>query len=76
MDFSIANNKEREYFKKDFSQMNELIKRIRQGLISGEKVVTEDLNLAGILDYDKFLTFTYITLFQAGHRPGCNSVYW
>ena len=66
MDFSIANNKEREYLKKDFSQMNELIKRIRQGLISGEKVVTEDLNLAEILDYDKFLTFTYITLFQAG----------
>lgn len=68
MNFSTINNSEREYFEKDFSQVNELINRIRQSLISGEKVITGDLNLNEIINFDKSLTFIYITLFQAGEK--------
>ncbi|MCM1338106.1 MAG: hypothetical protein NC191_00360, partial [Muribaculaceae bacterium] len=68
MDFSIENNKEREFFKRDFSQMDKLIKRIRLSLMSGEKLITENLYLAGILDFDKTKTFIYITLLQEGQK--------
>lgn len=68
MDFSTVNNKIREYFERDFSPVNELAKRIRQALITGEKITTKDLNLDGILDFDKKLTFLYLTLFQAGEK--------
>ena len=68
MDFSTVNNKIREYFERDFSPINELAKRIRQALITGEKITTKDLNLDGILDFDKKLTFLYLTLFQAGEK--------
>ena len=68
MDFSTVNNKTREYFEQDFSQVLELTNRIRQALKNGDKVETKDLNIGGILDFDKNLTFLYITLFQAGEK--------
>jgi len=69
MDFERENNKEREYFKKDFSAIKELLQRIRMSLVSGEPVSTSDLNLNGILDYNPDLTFMYVTLFQSGLSP-------
>ncbi len=68
MDFSTVNNKTREYFEQDFSPVQELTNRIRKALVYGERVEIKDLNLNGILDFDKNLTFLYITLFQAGEK--------
>ncbi|MBQ8460200.1 protein containing Six-hairpin glycosidase-like domain protein [bacterium] len=69
MDYSVENNKERDYFKKDFSSINILLKKIRTALVEGEKVSTSNLDLSGIIDYEKNLTFVYITLFQEGLKP-------
>lgn len=69
MDFSIENNKERAYFKQDFSPVAELVKRIRQSLLTGDSVYAEDLEINNIVDFNKDLTFTYVTLFQAGQKP-------
>ena len=66
MDFKIQNDKEREYFKQDFTEMNVLLKRVRECLVSGKAVKTKDLNLNGILDYKPSNTILYISLFQAG----------
>ena len=69
MNFEITNNKEREFYKQDFSQMKELLSRIRGALTSKFPVNINDLNLNGIFDYDRDITFTYITLFQKGLKP-------
>lgn len=69
MDFKDVNDIEREFYKKDFSQIKELLNRIRNSLTSDGLVTTEDLNLNGILNYDNTLTFVYITLFQEGIKP-------
>ena len=66
MDFSKENKKEREYYKKDFSEVKVLLSRIRQALIEGKNIKTSDLNLDGIIDYDENFSFVYITLFQEG----------
>ena len=69
MDYSVENNKERDFLKKDFSVINTLLGRIRNSLVSEEKVFVDDLELAGILDYDPKKTFVYITLFHPGLSP-------
>lgn len=69
MDFSVENNIEREYFKKDFTVINYLMERIRDAFKNGTKVETDNLVLDDIIDFQKGLTFCYITLFQAGQTP-------
>lgn len=69
MDYSVQNNIDRAFFQKDFSQMNILMKRIRESFTSSVSVVTADLNLRGILDFNPKLTQIYITLFQEGLEP-------
>ena len=69
MDFTIQNNKDREFFKQDFSEVNKLMERIRHALIDGKTLTTEGIELNNILPYDNKMTFVYITLFQAGHKP-------
>ncbi|MBE7712117.1 MAG: protein containing Six-hairpin glycosidase-like domain protein [Cyanobacteria bacterium SIG26] len=69
MDFSQINERERQFYSRDFSEMNKLLGRIRQCLISGEKLSISDLNLEGILDFNPQLTFTYITIFEAFKKP-------
>jgi len=49
--------------------MKELLERIRGSLTSKFSVKVDDLNLNGIFDYDNNISFTYITLFQAGMKP-------
>lgn len=66
MDFSIENNKEREYLKQDFTPIKELMQRIRQAFLNNGKVNTKDLDLNNIIKYDKSFTYIYITLFQEG----------
>lgn len=69
MDFSVENNKEREFLKKDFTVVDVLMKRIRQAFVSGEKVTVSDLNFEGIIDFKQNFTFVYITLFHGGLSP-------
>lgn len=66
MDYKIENDKEREYFNQNFDVMTELLQRIRNSLISGKPIKTNDLNLQGILDYKPSTTILYISLFQEG----------
>ncbi len=67
-DFKDQNDKEREYFKKDFSEVAKLLAAIRASLVSGTPVNMTGLNLSGIIKYNPSETLTYITLFQAGRK--------
>lgn len=69
MDFKKENDLEREFYNQDFSVMKELLARIRGSLTSKFPVKVDDLDLSGIFDYDSNISFTYITLFQAGLKP-------
>lgn len=69
MDFSVQNNKEREFFKKDFSSVKELLNRVRVALLTGGKVSIKDLEFDGIIDFIKGQTFIYISLFQEFNLP-------
>lgn len=62
-------NIEKKYYEKDFTTETELIKKIRESLISGKKLNLSKLNL-DIINYDPKLSLTYLTLFQ----PGINSI--
>lgn len=69
MDFTEQNNKERDFLNKEYPQIKELIKRIRAALSGGGKIVTQDLNFSGIIDYENNPNYIYITLFQEGLTP-------
>ena len=69
LDFKIENYVEKKYYNQDFTPMAELLKRIRQALISGGNVDISGINLDGIFDYVPSLSFTYITLFQEFLKP-------
>lgn len=69
MNFETQNNKEREYYKQDFSEINELLKRIRWALNSTISLSIRDLNLDKIIKFNPNITFAYITLFQEGLKP-------
>ena len=64
LDFKIENYVDKKYYSQDFTPMTELLKRIRQALISGGNVDITGINLDGIFDYIPTLSFTYITIFQ------------
>ena len=68
LDFKEQNDKERAFFKKDFSAVDELLKRIRTALVSGGRVDISDLDFSGIIDYKQDETLIYITLFQSGQK--------
>lgn len=67
-DFKVQNDKEREYFSQDFSMMNNLLKRVRKSLVTGEKLKVDDLDLSEILEFEPSKTFIYLTLFQSGQK--------
>ncbi len=68
LDFKSQNDKEREFFNKDFSVVNELLKRIRNALASGKAINIGDLNLSGIINFNPQETLVYISLFQNGQK--------
>ena len=69
MVYSRQNNLDREFFQKDFSEVNTLLNRIRESFVSGKDVLLEGLNLGEIINYNSKLTYVYITLFQEGQTP-------
>lgn len=74
LDFKEQNDKEREYYSQDFSPMNEVLKRVRNAIVTGQKINIKDIDLTGILEFKGSETLVYVTLFQAGNkflRWGC-----
>lgn len=68
IDFSTENENERKYYKQDFSAVKALMSRIRQALIEGNRITTEDLILDKIIEYDNSFSFVYISIFQEGQN--------
>ena len=68
LNFKEQNDRERAYFEQDFSCVNSVLSRIRKGLITGERICLNDLNLSNVLSFDKSETLVYITLFQSGQK--------
>ena len=66
LDFKEFNDRERAFYNQDFAIVNELLKRVRNSLLSGANLKIDDLDLSGIVDYKPDETLTYITLFQNG----------
>jgi len=66
LNFKKNNDLERDYFKKNFSQVNKLIKRIRKSLITGKDLEIKGLMLDEIIDFNPGLSRIYIFLFQDG----------
>lgn len=69
MNFEEINNQEREYFKQDFTEMNELLHRIRKSFSRNQKIDISDINTTKFINYNPEISFTYITLFQDGQKP-------
>ena len=68
MDFETINDKEREYFKQDFSCINELLNRFRKSLATQDDINIQDLNFDGVINFSPLNTIVYITLFQEGKK--------
>lgn len=64
MNYAEQNEITRNYFKKDFSKVNELIKKIRTSLITGEFLSLDGLDLSDVIDYKGDRQFFYISIFQ------------
>ena len=68
LDFKSQNDREREFFNQDFSVVNELLKRIRNALVSGKSINIGDLDFSGIINFNPQETLVYISLFQSGQK--------
>ena len=68
-DFLNENEKERQYYRQDFSVVKELINRIRESLRTNKVLKINDLDFKGILDYDPSFSYAYISVFQSGFAP-------
>ena len=68
LDFKSQNDREREFFNQDFSVVNELLKRIRNALVSRKSVNLGDLDFSGIINFNPQETLVYISLFQTGQK--------
>lgn len=69
MDFKLQNDKTREFFKKDFSKINELLKAIRKAFVSGAPVDISNIDLKEFFDENNLPDVTYVTLFQPQSKP-------
>ncbi len=69
MDYSKENEIEKEYYCKDFSQVNELLLRIRAALAGDDNIDLSGINIEEFIRYDASYTYVYITLFQEGLKP-------
>lgn len=68
LDFKSQNDREREFFNQNFSVVNELLKRIRNALVSGKSINIGDLDFSGIINFNPQETLVYISLFQTGQK--------
>lgn len=68
LDFKEQNDRERAYFKQNFTPVNKILQRVRKSLQDGAQFSIKDLDLTGIIDFNRAETLVYITLFQAGQK--------
>ncbi len=61
---------DKNFYTQDFSAISDLIQKIREALISGEKISLEGIDLSVIAnEYNPAISLVYVTLFQAGLKP-------
>ncbi len=68
LDFKEQNDRERAYFKQNFTPINKILQRVRKSLQDGMQFSIKDLDLTGIIDFNRAETLVYITLFQSGQK--------
>lgn len=68
LDFKEQNDRERAYFKQNFTPVNKILQRVRKSLQDGVQFSIKDLDLTGIIDFNRAETLVYITLFQSGQK--------
>ena len=68
LDFKEQNDRERAYFEQDFTPVNKILQRVRESLQDGAQFSIKDLDLTGIIDFNRAETLVYITLFQSGQK--------
>lgn len=68
LDFKEQNDRERAYFKQNFTPVNKILQRVRKSLQDGAQFSIKDLDLTGIIDFNRAETLVYITLFQSGQK--------
>ena len=68
LDFKEQNDRERAYFKQNFTPINKILQRVRKSLQDGAQFSIKDLDLTGIIDFNRAETLVYITLFQSGQK--------
>lgn len=68
LDFKEQNDIERAYFKQNFTPVNKILQRVRKSLQDGAQFSIKDLDLTGIIDFNRAETLVYITLFQSGQK--------
>ena len=68
LDFKEQNDIERAYFKQNFTPVNKILQRVRKSLQDGVQFSIKDLDLTGIIDFNRAETLVYITLFQSGQK--------
>lgn len=68
LDFKEQNDKERAFFEQDFSPIKEILRRVRNSLVTGKNLSVTDLNLSNIINFNRAETLVYITLFQSGQK--------
>lgn len=68
LDFKEQNDRERVYFKQNFTPVNKILQRVRKSLQDGAQFSIKDLDLTGIIDFNRAETLVYITLFQSGQK--------
>ncbi len=69
MDFKLQNDKEREFFKQDFTEINKILKAIRKAFVENNEIDLSNIDYKNFFDDDNMPEITYITLFQAKNKP-------
>lgn len=69
MDFKLQNDKTREFYKQDFTEINKILKAARKSLIDGSEIDLSDIDYKKFFDDNNLPDVTYITLFQAKNSP-------
>lgn len=64
MNYAAKNEITRNYYKKDFTKLNELMQRIRDSLATGNHLSLEGLDLSDIIEFKGNSQYFYIHIFQ------------
>ena len=68
VNFKTQNDNAREFFKQDFTPINELLLALRKSLSDGTPLECDFVSIDKIIKYNPNLTFMYVTLFEEGNK--------